>query len=425
MKKINYSIPIIFLFMTHFSSAQFEPNYDEAKVPVFAIPDLLTTFSGEIMKNSEDWNAERRPELLNFFEENVYGKVPGTLDNTSFEVLEKNEDALHGKAHRKQIEVTLQKGNRSLQFNILLYLPKNKGKVPLFLGYNFFGNHTITTDPNVLVSKAWTMNNEKLGITGNHATEASRGVRINRWAIDKILDKGFGLAVVYYGEVDPDKNDFSDGLHALFYKEGQKQPKANEWGSIAAWAFGLSRALDFLEKEKQVDASKVIAFGHSRLGKAALWAAATDERFAGVISNNSGCGGAALSKRKFGETVGRINTSFPHWFCDNFEKYNENEEALPIDQHQLLALIAPRPLYVASAEEDQWADPKGEFLSAHCTFPVYSLFGKKGIASQKMPAVNQPIQNTVSYHVRTGVHDVTDYDWEQYLIWAKKFIDQN
>ncbi|WP_245967152.1 glucuronyl esterase domain-containing protein [Ulvibacterium marinum] len=422
MKKIiNHTI--ILLFMTHFSSAQFEPNYDEAKVPVFPIPDLLTTFSGEIIKNSEDWNTERRPELLNFFEENVYGKVPGTLDNASFEVVERNENALNGKAHRKQIEVTLQKGSRSLQFNILLYLPKHKDKAPLFLGYNFFGNHTITTDLNVLVSKAWTMNNEKLGITANHATEASRGVRAHRWAIDKILDKGFGLAVIYYGEVDPDKNDFSDGLHTLFYSKGQKQPKANEWGSIAAWAFGLSRALDFLEKEKQVDASKVIAFGHSRLGKAALWAAATDERFAGVISNNSGCGGAALSKRKFGETVGRINTSFPHWFCDNFEKYNENEEALPIDQHQLLALIAPRPLYVASAEEDQWADPKGEFLSAHYTFPVYGLFGKEGITSQRMPEVNQPIQNTVAYHIRTGIHDVTDYDWEQYLIWAKKFIE--
>ncbi len=409
--------------MTHLSSAQFKPNYDEAKVPEFQIPDLMTTFSGETIKNSEEWNSKRRPELFSFFEENVYGKVPGTLDNVSFEIVERNEAALNGKAYRKQIEVTLQKGNRSLKFNILLYLPKNKNKAPLFLGYNFFGNHTITKDPNVLVTEAWTMNNEKLGITENRAKEASRGVRTNRWAIDKIVDKGFGLAVIYYGEVDPDKNDFSDGLHALFYKEGQKQPKANEWGSLAAWAFGLSKALDFLEKEDQVDASKVIAFGHSRLGKAALWAAATDERFAGVISNNSGCGGAALSKRKFGETVGRINTSFPHWFCDNFEQYNENEEALPVDQHQLLALIAPRPLYVASAEEDQWADPKGEFLSAQNTFPVYGLFSKEGIASQSMPKVNEPIQNVVAYHIRTGVHDVTDYDWEQYLIWAKKFIE--
>ncbi len=409
--------------MTHLSSAQFEPNYDEAQVPIFPVPDLMTTFSGETVENREDWKARRRPELLRFFEENVYGKVPGTLDHVSFEIVEQNKNAFGGKAHRKQIEVTLQKGNRSLGFHMLLYLPKDRDRAPLFLGYNFFGNHTTTTDPKVLISEAWTMNNEKLGITGNQATETSRGVRTNRWAINKILDKGFGLAVVYYGEVDPDKNDFSDGLHALFYKDGQEQPKADEWGSLAAWAFGLSRALDFLEKEDQVDASKVIAFGHSRLGKAALWAAATDQRFAGAISNNSGCGGAALSKRKFGETVGRINTSFPHWFSDNFEKYNENEEALPVDQHQLLALIAPRPLYVASAVEDQWADPKGEFLSAQYTFPVYGLFGKKGITSQEMPEVNRPIHNTVAYHIRTGVHDVTDYDWEQYLIWAKKFIE--
>lgn len=409
--------------MTLLSFAQFEPNYDESKVPEFQIPDPMMTFSGETVKNSEEWNTKRRPELFNFFEENVYGKVPGILDNASFNIVEKNGAALNGKAYRKQIEVSLQKGRRSLNFTILLYLPKNKDKAPLFLGYNFYGNHTITTDPNILVSKAWTRNNEEMGITGNQATETSRGARTHRWAVDKILDNGYGLAVIYYGEVDPDKNDFSDGLHALFYEDGQKRPKTDEWGSIAAWAFGLSRALDILERDEQVDASKVIAFGHSRLGKAALWAAATDERFAGVISNNSGCGGAALSKRKFGETVGRINTSFPHWFCDNFEKYNENEEALPVDQHQLLALIAPRPLYVASAEGDQWADPKGEFLSAHYTFPVYALFDKKGIATQNMPKVNEPIHNTVAYHIRKGIHDVTDYDWEQYLIWAKKFIE--
>jgi hypothetical protein len=180
--------------------------------------------------------------------------------------------------------------------------------------------------------------------------------------------------------------------------------------------------MDYFYEDNRVDESKVIVFGHSRLGKTSLWAGATDERFAGVISNNSGCGGAALSKRRFGETVWRINNSFPHWFCKNFRMYNKNEKLLPVDQHQLLALIAPRPVYVASAEEDRWADPRGEFLSAYYATPVYELYGKKGIPSDAMPEVNQPIQNTVAYHMRTGKHDVTDFDWEQYIKWADKFI---
>lgn len=294
---------------------------------------------------------------------------------------------------------------------------------PIFLGYNFYGNQTITDDTAVIVSKAWAMDNDEFGITDHKLTETSRGVRRNRWAIEKIIDGGFGLATLYYGEVDPDKNDFSDGLHSLFYAKGQEKPNKNEWGSIAAWAFGMSRALDYLETDADVDATRVISFGHSRLGKAALWAGASDFRFAGVISNDSGCGGAALSKRKFGETVGRINTSFPHWFCDNFTEYNENEEKLPVDQHELLALIAPRPLYVASAAEDEWADPIGEYLSAHYASAVYELYGKEGVSPNEMPDVNSPIQNTLAYHVRTGKHDVTAYDWERYIEWAKKYIE--
>ena len=412
------------LLSFYLSSAQyndkFEPNYDESKVPVFTVSDPLTTFKGRKVKNVRIWQKKRRPELLNFFTENMYGKVPGELKISNWKVVEESDNAIKGKAIRKQVDILFEKGDNNLHFNILMYLPKDVEKAPLFIGYNFYGNHTITDDVNILIPDAWVRDNPSFGIINHQVTEQSRGVQKNRWAVEKIIDAGYGLATIYYGEVDPDKNDFYDGIHPFFYENGMRRPAADEWGSIAAWAWGLSRALDYMETDDDVDASKIIVFGHSRLGKTSLWAGATDERFAAVISNNSGCGGAAMSKRKFGETVGSINNMCPHWFCLNFKNYNLNEEALPADQHEMIALIAPRPVYIASAEKDEWADPKGEFLSAYYATPVYNLFGKEGIPSEVMPAVNQPVQNTVAYHIRTGEHDVTDYDWEQYLKWADK-----
>lgn len=418
MKFFLFTLSVI--FTTQLATAQFVPNYDESKVPDFVVPDPLTTFDGKKVKSKGKWKSIRRPELYEFFEKNVYGKVPSSFKDFSSKIIEQSDNALNGKAKRRQVELTFAQNGVVQQFTILMYLPKNVAKAPLFVGYNFMGNQTIANDENIIIPKAWARDSEKFGISNNELTAATRGIRTNRWAVDKIIDAGFGLATIYYGEVDPDKDDFSDGIHRLFYKNGQEKPGADEWGSLAAWAWGYSRAMDYFEKSQEIDASKVIVFGHSRLGKAALWAGASDERFAGVISNDSGCGGAALSKRQVGETVGRINTSFPHWFCQNFKQYNDNEEALPIDQHELLALIAPRPLYVASAQEDEWADPRGEFLSAYYASPVYELYGKKGIPTEQMPSVNQPIQNTLSYHIRTGIHDVTDYDWEQYIQWAKK-----
>lgn len=420
MKKILFIL--ILATSTTLAFAQFVPNYDENKVPEFTLPDVLKTFSGKKLKSVKKWEKQGRPELLEFFTKNVYGEIPGDLPISSFEIMEQSDNAFNGKAKRKQVEIRFEKDGKKLDFTMLIYLPKNVEKAPVFLGYNFYGNHTVTDDVNVIISEAWAPNNESFGIINNQLTEQSRGVRTNRWAIEKMLDAGFGLATIYYGEVDPDKDDMTDGIHPFFYVDDQTQPGATEWGSIAAWAWGLSRTMDYLEKDNQVDASKVVAFGHSRLGKTSLWAGATDQRFAGVISNESGCGGAALSKRKIGETVWRINNSFPHWFCDNFNDYSNNEKALPVDQHELLALIAPRPLYVASAEGDQWSDPRGEFLSAFYASPVYELYGKKGIPSKEMPALNVPVMNTVAYHIRSGKHDVTDFDWEQYIKWAKKEV---
>ncbi len=421
MKRTIFVVLIVSLF-NGLVLAQYEPNYDENKVPEFKVPDPLKSFKGKKITSVKKWEKSRRPELLEFFTENVYGKVPGKLELSSFEVVEQSNSALNGNARRRQVVLSFEKGDLDLSFTILMYLPVNQQNVPLFLGYNFYGNHTVNNDVELIISEAWVRDNPSFGIIHNQLTEQSRGVRSNRWPVEKILKAGYGLAVIYYGEIDPDKDDMSDGIHPFFYANDQQQPAANEWGSISAWAWGLSRAMDYLKKDAEVDASRVIVFGHSRLGKTSLWAGATDQRFAGVISNNSGCGGAALSKRRVGETIWRINRSFPHWFCNNFKNYSKAEENLPVDQHQLISLIAPRPVYVASAEGDRWADPKGEFLSALYATPVYQLYGKKGITQDAMPKVNEPLLNTVSYHIRTGKHDVTDFDWEQYIKWADKFI---
>lgn len=412
---------VLFFFSVQSGYSQLgDINYDEDAIAPFDLPNPLITFNGRKIKNAKKWEQKRRPEILEFFTENVYGEIPGKLNIASVNMLEDSDDAIAGKAIRKQVELTFKNNNKELSFTILVYLPKNKEKSPIFVGYNFYGNHTITTDVNVIISDAWVRDNPSFGIINNQLTEQSRGVRTNRWPVEKIIDAGFGLATIYYGEVDPDKNDFSDGIHPLLYAENQTHPAGNEWGSISAWAWGLKRAMDYFETDDDIDESKVVVFGHSRLGKTSLWAGASDQRFAAVISNDSGCGGAALSKRRIGETVWRINKNFPHWFCDNFKMYSKKERSLPVDQHELIALIAPRPVYIASAEEDKWADPHGEFLSAFYATPVYNLYNKKGIQSPKMPEVNHPIQNTVAYHIRTGKHDVTDFDWEQYLKWAKR-----
>lgn len=384
------------------------------------LPELLVGEHGDEINSASGWEQFRRTEILELFRDHVYGRVPETDLTSTHRVKFEDREALGGSAVLKEVDLLFCKGDDSLDVSVLIFLPKDvSGPVPLFVGLNFYGNHTIHPDPQISISNSWTRNNEEYGISHHRLTEDSRGVRASRWPVELILSRGYGLATIFYGDIDPDFDDgFKNGIQGLV-NQGKEKRTEHSWGSISAWAWGLSRAMDYFEEDAEIDAGRIAVLGHSRLGKTSLWAGALDERFALVISNNSGCGGAALSRRAYGERVERINAVFPHWFADKFKAYSNNEAALPVDQHMLMALIAPRPLYVASAEEDSWADPYGEYLSLYYGSPVYGLYGSPPLDNAQLPEVDQPLrQGSLGYHLRTGKHDLTRYDWEQYLDFA-------
>jgi hypothetical protein len=393
-------------------------NYDESKVPVYTLPDPLVMANGQRVTSARMWTDQRRLELLKLFETYEYGHSPGRPKRMTFQVASVDSNALGGKAIRKEVLINFSGKENGPKMRLLIYLPKGvSNPAPMFLGLNFGGNQTVASDPGITVNPGWMRYG--WGIIDHHATEDSRGVNACRWQLQKILARGYGLATAYYGDIEPDfDGGIRDSVRSLYLHPGQAEPAADGWGAIGAWAWGLSRAMDYLETDKDVDAHRVAVMGHSRLGKTALWAGAQDTRFALVISNDSGEGGAALSRRWMGETVNAINTSFPWWFCRNFRKFNNDVNALPVDQHELLALIAPRPVYMATAAGDLWADPKGMFLAGKAADPVYRLLGTDGLGATQMPGIGRPVMTTIGFHLRCGPHDVTAYDWEQFLDFA-------
>eukprot|EP00009_Paramoeba_aestuarina_P007384 CAMPEP_0201520598 /NCGR_PEP_ID=MMETSP0161_2-20130828/11969_1 /ASSEMBLY_ACC=CAM_ASM_000251 /TAXON_ID=180227 /ORGANISM="Neoparamoeba aestuarina, Strain SoJaBio B1-5/56/2" /LENGTH=378 /DNA_ID=CAMNT_0047919027 /DNA_START=78 /DNA_END=1211 /DNA_ORIENTATION=+ len=369
-------------------------NYDESKVPHYTLQDPL-----ESVSSPQDW-PKRRSEIYQQFEEEMFGKAP-TFDKTKLEVRKDRNDVEFMGGQGVLCQPLLLVAGCEIQ--LCMILPKSDKPVPVFVGYNFHGNHSIHPEKSIALAKGWVFR-----VENNTASDDQRGFKSSRWPLEEIIQRGYGVVTMYAGDVDPDFHDeWKNGVHGAY-----PTPGPGEWGTIAAWSWGLSRVMDYLESNEQVDEKRVAAIGHSRLGKTSLWAGASDKRFSMVISNNSGCGGAALSKRCFGETVERVNTRFPHWFNGNFQKYSDNEEKLPFDQHMLLSLIAPRPLYVASAEEDLWADPHGEFLSVLAADPVYRLLGTEEFPVKKIPQVDEPVvASRRGYHIRTGKHDITAYDW--------------
>ncbi len=421
--------------MTPDASAQApkeEFNYDEAAVREYTLPDLLMIPEGdgpdgEAITSPEAWLTVARPRWLGLLESTEYGRLLPAVPVTA-------EDVERGPgpdgATRIQARLRLGHGPDAPVTEVLLYLPSpSRGdtpeRLPTFLHLNFGGNHAESADPAVRIPSGWVPNGKDTGVDDNRAKASSRGTLAGRWPIKLLHDRGYATATATCGDVFPDHADGrkASALPALGYvAHDERMVSGDEPGAISTWAWQLSRILDWLVTLPEIDPTRVIVVGHSRLGKTALWAGAGDERFAMVVSNESGCGGAALERRNYGETVRRITTSFPHWFAPTFATYAGRETELPIDQHVVLAMTAPRPLYVSSAVEDRWADPRGEFLSAVAAGPVWGLFGREGLGTTTFPAVDTPIGDTIGYHIRSGPHDITAVDWGHFADFATRVL---
>jgi Glycosyl Hydrolase Family 88 len=364
-------------------------NLDESKVPPYTEPKLsLTTVN--------NWEQVQRPQVYALFEKNVYGRMPGVTIPVTYTTETVDSAALDGLAIKKVVTIHFSATDTAARLQLVLYLPKKgrtreaagrlgQGRAPVFVGYSFTSNSTV---------------------------EGS-----SQWPLKEILGRGYGVAVAWYWDIEPDRADgWQTGIRTRLAEALHIQPY--EWSALGAWAWGLERMADYLATDPLVDPRRLIVIGHSRLGKAAVWAGASDKRFALVVSNESGEGGAALSKRDYGETIAIINDNFPWWFVPAYKQYGNNTAAMPFDQYMLLGLIAPRPLYVASAVGDQWSDPKGEFLSAHLAGPFYRLYHEAGIGQDTLPPLEHPVGEFIRYHIRNGKHDITLYDWQRYMDFA-------
>ncbi|HWB11394.1 MAG TPA: acetylxylan esterase [Pirellulales bacterium] len=384
------------------------------------LPDPLMMFSGQRVATPDDWWQKRRPELKALFEFYMYGRAPEAPKNLRAKVERTDAGYFGGKATKK--EVTLSFGPPGTpEIRLLVVVPNRPARPPaVFVGTNFNGNHTLVDDPSVTLPTGWVPDRTP-GAVDHRATADGRGTEIKVWNLEASIDRGYAVATFYCGDVDPDKPDFTDGVHPHYYEPGQTQPRPHEWGTIAAWAWGISRAVDYLVTDPDVDPKRIAVVGHSRLGKTALLAAAMDERIAMAIPLQAGCGGTAPSRGRVGESVKQINDRFPHWFCATFKEFNEQVERLPFDQHSLVALVAPRPVLFANAVEDEWANPAGQFDVLKAADPVYRLLGVEGLGgAQSMPDSQKLVGERLGYFIRPGKHSMALEDWQAFWDFADK-----
>jgi hypothetical protein len=373
------------------SKSRPEFNYFEEKVKPYNLPDVLTTPSGKKSATIGDWKKFGRPEILEYFRTNMFGRVPTTHYTKSFKVINEDKTAVGGAATLKQVDITITSAGKSLVIHLNLFIPNKSPKpVAAFLLINL----------------------------GSKGIDPARVTKSESWPVEEIVARGYAAAAFSNADVDPDNfDDFKDGIHAVL----DQTPRSDDaWGTLAAWAWGASRCMDYFENDKDIAKNKVAVVGHSRGGKTALWAGAEDERFSIVVANESGAGGAAIARRRLGETIARLNTAFPHWYCTNYRKFNDREDAMPVDMHMLLALTAPRALYLDAAAEDLWGDPKGCYISLYNSLPVFKLYDKNVSVPEQVPPLNkQVISGKVGFHIRNGEHALKLSDWNLIMDFAK------
>ncbi len=373
------------------SERQPSVNYYESKVPEYTLPDPLNSLKGKRIRSEKMWRESRRREIIELFRENVFGRIPETGYTKSFSVVNIDTKAMDGSAILKQVDIIIGSGGDSLVIHLSVFIPdKIKKPVPVFLLIN-------NRDPENI--------------------DPSRKTKSEFWPAEEVISRGYAIAAFTNADVDPDNYDhFKNGIHGLLDRSERRN---DSWGTIAAWAWGASRCMDYFETDNDIDEQKVAVVGHSRGGKTALWAGAEDERFSIIISNESGCGGAALARRRYGETIARINSAFPHWFCLNYRKYADNEDSMPVDMHMLLALVAPRSIYIACASDDLWGDPKGSYLALYYSIPVFRLLKTGTDLQESMPPLNkQVISGSTGFHIRDGGHNMLLKDWNWFMDFA-------
>ena len=421
-----FALPLVFtlfgmMAMPHTSSSIWAQSLPEVSaLPLSeALPDPFKMLDGTAVSGPQDWRDKRRPELQRLFRRYMYGYAPQP-ESLSFEVTKQAVPVEGGKLWLK--EVSIQYHPKASPIHLAVFTPPGPGPHPVFLALNACGNQCVLADPQITVyPQAWTAEN-----CGDH----SRGKESNFWCAAYLAQRGYALAVFHESDVDPDKHDFTDGAHTAFGEfripdEKEPVPAEARWGTIAAWAWGLSRAMDYLVTDPAIDGHRVAVIGHSRRGKTALWAGASDERFALVVPHQSGTGGAALSRNNDQETVERINRVFPHWFNDAFVKFGDNEEQLPFDQHLLIALVAPRPLLETAGDKDLWANYPSALLTLRAADPVYKMLGAPGLVGEGIVREGQTItkaQGNLLQYRQDDKHDLNQRYWKAILDFADEWM---